>query len=60
MKSNLKNLKKGAMSMKEYLDKVQFLFDDLTAISAPIDDKDIILFTLNGLPLPVKTSMCTR
>lgn len=50
MKNRLNNLKKGSNTMDEFLRQIQEIAEQLSLASAPIDDEDLVLITLNGLP----------
>lgn len=50
MKNRLNNLKKGSNTMEEFLCQIQEIAEQLSLASAPIDDEDLVLITLNGLP----------
>lgn len=63
MKSQLQSIKKGSLSIDDYVKKIKHIADSLAAICNPVDDEDIIIYTLNGLPLnygPFETSIRTR
>lgn len=63
MKSKLQSIKKGSLSIDEYVKKIKHISDSLTVVCSPVDDEDIIIYTLNGLPPeygPFKTSIRTR
>ncbi|KAM1026446.1 hypothetical protein ACFX2C_039460 [Malus domestica] len=58
MKSNLQTIKKGSDSVTRYLQKIKEARDYLSAASVFLDDEDIIILALNGLP-PEYNTFCT-
>ncbi|KAF3780954.1 hypothetical protein EJ110_NYTH37991 [Nymphaea thermarum] len=63
LKSQLQDLKKGNMSMDAYFQKVRVIAHQLAIASKPIDEDDLVLYILRGLPveyLAFKISMETR
>lgn len=63
LKTQLQSIKKGSQTVSEYIQRIKHISDSLAAVSNPIDDDDLILYTLNGLPSefgPFKTSIRTR
>lgn len=50
LKNQLNRLSKKGHSMEDYLGQVKTLSDQLTLVSSPIDDEDLVLIILNGLP----------
>ena len=50
LKSNLQTITKKSDSVDVYMQKIKTLRDKLTAVSVNIDDEDMLLYTLNGLP----------
>lgn len=44
------NIKKGPQSIIEYVQKIKTISDSLAAVSCPVDEEDLIIHTLNGLP----------
>lgn len=49
--------------MSDYVQKIKHLSDSLAAVHCPVDDEDLIIHTLNGLPqeyVSFKTSIRTR
>lgn len=42
--------KKGNQPISAYLQQIKQLTDTLAAVSSWLDDEDIILYTINGLP----------
>lgn len=38
------------MSIADYIQKLKHIAESLASISCPIDDEDLIIYTLNGLP----------
>lgn len=61
--TQLQSTRKGNQSITEYAQKIKHISDTLAAISSPVDEEDLIIHTLNGLPQefgPFKTSICTR
>lgn len=62
LKTKLQTLKKGTESIIDYIQKIKHISDSLAYVSCPVDDEDLMLYTLNGLPSeygPFKTSICT-
>ncbi|XXG59573.1 hypothetical protein AAC387_Pa04g1633 [Persea americana] len=63
LKTQLQNIKKGSQSISDYLHRIKHLSDSLAVVSSPVDADDLVLYTLNGLPVEYnsfKTSICTR
>lgn len=63
LKTQLQSIKKGAQSISEFIQRIKTIFDNLTATSCLVDDEDLIIHTLNGLPPkygPFKISIQTR
>eukprot|EP00268_Persea_americana_P006760 TRINITY_DN12435_c0_g3_i1.p1 TRINITY_DN12435_c0_g3~~TRINITY_DN12435_c0_g3_i1.p1 ORF type:complete len:211 (-),score=36.17 TRINITY_DN12435_c0_g3_i1:3813-4445(-) len=63
LKSHLQSIKKGSLSMDDCVKKIKHIADSLAAICNPVDDEDILSYTLNGLPPeygPFKTSIRTQ
>ncbi|CAL5415270.1 unnamed protein product [Camellia sinensis] len=50
LKNQLNRLSKKGHLMEDYLGQVKTLSDQLTLVSSPIDDEDLVLIILNGLP----------
>ncbi|PRQ52801.1 putative RNA-directed DNA polymerase [Rosa chinensis] len=50
LKSNLQNVKKGSDDIETYLDKIKTAKDALETVGVAIDDDDIVVTVLNGLP----------
>ncbi|XP_062011675.1 uncharacterized protein LOC133728301 isoform X2 [Rosa rugosa] len=50
LKSNLQNVKKGTDDIETYLDKIKAAKDALETVGVSIDDEDIVVTVLNGLP----------
>ncbi|KAL6190995.1 hypothetical protein ACLB2K_037388 [Fragaria x ananassa] len=50
LKSNLQNLKKGGDDIETYLDKIKVARDALETVGVQVDDKDIVVIVLRGLP----------
>ncbi|KAM5580016.1 hypothetical protein ABKV19_009651 [Rosa sericea] len=50
LKSNLQNVKKGNDDIETYLDKIKAAKDALETVGVAIDDEDIVVTVLNGLP----------
>ncbi|CAN6719015.1 unnamed protein product [Malus baccata var. baccata] len=50
MKSNLQTIKKGSDSVTRYLQKIKEVKDYLSAVGVFLNDDDIIILALNGLP----------
>ena len=49
--------------MEEYLNQFKILFDQFALASSPVDDEDLVLLILNGLPEEynaAKTAIHTR
>uniref|UniRef100_A0A803PY32 Integrase catalytic domain-containing protein n=1 Tax=Cannabis sativa TaxID=3483 RepID=A0A803PY32_CANSA len=49
LKGQFSHVHKGSLSILDYTDKVQSLFDAITIAGSPIDEQDVILQLLNGL-----------
>lgn len=49
LKLELQTMKKGDLSMTDYLQKAKILFDNLIAVSQHVSDSDLIGHILNGL-----------
>uniref|UniRef100_A0A5B7C9B1 Uncharacterized protein n=1 Tax=Davidia involucrata TaxID=16924 RepID=A0A5B7C9B1_DAVIN len=63
LKSNLHTLSKGTDSVDLYVQRIKQARDSLAAVSVIIEDEDILIHTLNGLPVDYnafKTSIHTR
>uniref|UniRef100_A0A5B7CDG3 Putative retrovirus-related Pol polyprotein n=1 Tax=Davidia involucrata TaxID=16924 RepID=A0A5B7CDG3_DAVIN len=63
LKSNLHHISKGIDTIAVYVQKIKQARDNLAAVSMLIDDEDILIHTLNGLPFEYnafKTSIRTR
>lgn len=63
MKTQLQSIKKGSQTVSKYIQRIKHISDSLASVSNPIDDEDLILYTLNGLSSefgPFKTSIRTR
>ncbi|CAL5351133.1 unnamed protein product [Camellia sinensis] len=63
MKNRLTHLTKGSKSVEEYLLQIKELFDQWALASSPMDDEDLVLLRLNGLPDEfdaLKTTMHAR
>ncbi|KAJ8636432.1 hypothetical protein MRB53_010699 [Persea americana] len=63
LKTKLQSLKKGSMNITDYLQKIKHIADSLAAVLCPVDEEDLIIHTLNGLPqeyAAFKTSIRTR
>ena len=50
LKNKLNNISKKSDSMENYLSKINALVSQLALVSSFIDDEDLVLLTLNGLP----------
>ncbi|KAM1086604.1 hypothetical protein ACFX2B_012093 [Malus domestica] len=50
LRSTLQSAKKGSSSISEYLQRIKEATDSLAAAGAPVDDHDLLLIILNGLP----------
>lgn len=50
LKTQLQSVKKGSQSITEYIQRIKHLSDSLASASSPIDEDDIIIYVLNGLP----------
>lgn len=50
LKSNLQNLKKGSDNVETYLDKIKDARDALETVGVFLDDKDVVVTVLRGLP----------
>nr|XP_009785397.1 PREDICTED: uncharacterized protein LOC104233666 [Nicotiana sylvestris]XP_016514485.1 PREDICTED: uncharacterized protein LOC107831247 [Nicotiana tabacum] len=63
LKVQFHNLKKGSLSIADYVHRLKSIADALTSIGNPISDSDLVLQILSGLPseyLSVSTSISTR
>ncbi|XP_019228688.1 PREDICTED: uncharacterized protein LOC109209806 [Nicotiana attenuata] len=63
LKVQFHNLKKGSLSIADYVHRLKSISDALTSIGNPISDSDLILQILSGLPseyLSISTSISTR
>ncbi|KAJ8646752.1 hypothetical protein MRB53_008500 [Persea americana] len=63
LKNQLQHIKKGSLSMQDYLQQIKMLTDKLAMSGSPVSEEDSILYTLNGLPTqyrPFQTSIRTR
>lgn len=50
LKPQLQSVKNQTLSITEYIKKMKHIADSLASISCPIDEEDLILYTLNCLP----------
>uniref|UniRef100_A0A5B7BD59 Retrotransposon Copia-like N-terminal domain-containing protein n=1 Tax=Davidia involucrata TaxID=16924 RepID=A0A5B7BD59_DAVIN len=50
LKANLQSLTKGKDTIDQYIQKVKAARDSLAEVSVHIDDEDLLIYTLNGLP----------
>lgn len=50
LKCQIQTIMKGSASMSDYLQKIESITDTLVVVSAPIDEEDLVLYILNGLP----------
>lgn len=60
--SQLQTVKNGTQAISEYIQKIKHVSDSPVAVCCPVDDEDLIIHTLNGLPSeygPFKTSIRT-
>lgn len=56
-------IKKGTSSISDYIQKIKHISDSLATVLCPVDTEELIIYTLNGMPLeygPFKTSIRTR
>ncbi|KAH0745426.1 hypothetical protein KY285_007083 [Solanum tuberosum] len=63
LKVQFHNLKKGSLSISDYVHRLKSIADALISIGNPISDSDLVLQVLSGLPseyLSVSTSISTR
>lgn len=63
LKTQPQTIKKGTSSISDYIQKIKHISDSLATVLCPVDTEDLIIYTLNGLPLkygPFKTSIRTR
>ncbi|XP_028071092.1 uncharacterized protein LOC114273489 isoform X2 [Camellia sinensis] len=63
LKNKMSRLTKKGLSMDAYLTEFKTIADQLALACAPVDDEDIVLFILNGLPdeyNAFKTTICAR
>lgn len=58
MKTKLQNIKKGSESVSVYLQKIKDARDHLAAARVILDDEDIIILALKGLPTEFNTFRC--
>ncbi|KAH7858555.1 hypothetical protein Vadar_025238 [Vaccinium darrowii] len=50
LKNRLNTITKGANTMEDFLRQIQDIAEQLSLASSPIDEEDLVLITLNGLP----------
>lgn len=50
LKTQIQTIKKRGQKIFEFLHCIKSIADKLSVVSSPIDDEDLILYTLNGLP----------
>lgn len=50
LKTQIQTIKKGDQKISEFLQSIKSIVDTLSAVYSPIDDEDLLLYTLNGLP----------
>ncbi|PKU87026.1 Retrovirus-related Pol polyprotein from transposon TNT 1-94 [Dendrobium catenatum] len=55
LKNELHNITMKNQSMTQYLTDIKSLVDQIAAAGATVDDEDIILYILNGLPQPYQS-----
>ncbi|KAH0701718.1 hypothetical protein KY285_015996 [Solanum tuberosum] len=63
LKVQFHNLKKGSLSISDYVHRLKSIADALISIGNPISDSDLVLQVLSGLPseyLSVSTSISTK
>lgn len=63
LKTQLQSIKKGSQPISEYVQRIKHLVDSLAMALCLMDDEDLLIHTLNGLPSkngPFKTSIRTR
>lgn len=63
LKTQLQNIKKGNLTIDDYMKKIKHISDSLAAVLSPVDKEDLIIHTLNGLPsdyAAFRTSIRTR
>lgn len=63
LKNKLHSIVKASSSMGEYLLQIKEIIDQLALVGSLIDDEDLALFTLNGLPTEYyafKTTICAK
>lgn len=58
LKSDLQNVKKGTVSVSQYLLKIKKARDYLSAVGVFFADEDIVILVLNGLPPEYNTFRC--
>ena len=51
LKQRISNFTKGNQSMATYLQGIKAISDELSIIDHPLDDTDLVIHTLNGLPV---------
>ncbi|KAK6156491.1 hypothetical protein DH2020_010739 [Rehmannia glutinosa] len=55
LKFRLHTLAKGSKSIHEYLDEVKSITDSLASVTKPMDEDDLVLYILKGLPIEFDT-----
>lgn len=50
IETNLQNLRKGSDNIETYLDKIKDARDALETVGVILDDEDIVVTVLRGLP----------
>lgn len=63
LKEQLSRFTKGSRPIFEYLQGIKSLSDELVVINSPLDDVDLVIYTLNGLGpeyKEVSAAICTR
>ncbi|GMP98213.1 hypothetical protein CsSME_00046184 [Camellia sinensis var. sinensis] len=50
LKNKVSSIMKKSESMEDYLAQIKSLADQLALVASPIEDEDLVLITLNGLP----------
>ncbi|XP_019232745.1 PREDICTED: uncharacterized protein LOC109213406 [Nicotiana attenuata] len=63
LKVQFHNLKKGDLSINDYVHRLKTIADSLNSVGNPISETDLVLQSLSGLPsdyMPVSTSISTR
>lgn len=63
LKNKLNAVSKKSLSMEDYLLQIKIISDQLALVSSPVEEEDLILIVLNGLPVEynsLKTAIRAR